>query len=528
MKTKQSTKLFATIIGLAIFTFCNLSSMAQEATTELLIGKTLFDVRVKFAEDLYTISLDSNGASSTNSITVTSFTSSVFKNYVISIMESKTKSTFVPDDTMKMRLNLRYIELMAALFNIDQKGQRIATIELKKRSVINTKELIHSTDTISIDTVSTDTIWIHVKSKTHHYTIDSLKIIDAQIVFEDGFIKSVIVKGTFGNNVCYFSNKYPIGITTRKNILDLGRVRLYNEIRWGKEYIYLGDAITYKRELGVRTNDYSPANQKVIVTKNDKNGIILKKTPSQEIFTLNIFSDFVGINASNPNGLIQTEISKRINFWTKRIRFLGIGGIGMFTHIAPVLEISKIEENNRYMPFLNQSIDISNTNYANPLQVLRYSTANVRTELNLIDIQTAALTFNFNFLAGVAVTKVKDSAFIQSKLTFVDETINSFGYGANAKFIFNPESKWSYTMTGTYLKVNNLNDKFLYRTINNGVLTNSSSDILSGELLVAWNTTKDNKLFGRFRYNWESNNVYNNYSQFQVGFSKKFKSSKSE
>jgi hypothetical protein len=480
------------------------SVQAQTASTELKINdQSIYSIKVVLDDDRYTITVDSLNKSEENSITVTNFTSSVLEQFVLNTHQKKNPGFLKMDNAIKAQVGLKFMELIAALYNVSQEGQSIAKIELKDEVPVYNKQ---------------------------NYTAvsDLFKASEAQIVFEDGFIKSVIVNGTYQGKNYVFSNHYGIGISTRRNISVLVKQRLFNEKNSNDSlYILLGEVIIYDRILDKKTNDYSPANQRVYISSKNEDRLTLKKTPSPEIFTLNIFSDFVGVNQNNPNGLIQTEFSKRINFFTKRIGLFKQFGIGILTHVMPSFELTKIEQNNREMPLSQYQVNDSMvTNYANPLQILRYSTANVKTEINLIDIQGAALNIHINGFLGMAVTHVNDSIKEGGIKKNVDESINSFLTGGNVKFIFNPESKWSYTMIGSATYIKNLNDQLDYYTLKNNQLESVNNWLLGAEFLVTWNTNDDNKLFGRFRYNWESNNIYNNYSQFQIGYSIKFKAAK--
>lgn len=502
MKTKQISRIGIWMLISIIGTIY--SAQAQTATTELKISdQAIYSIKVVKDDDRYTITVDSLTKTEENSITVSSFTSSVLEQFVLNVHQKRKPDYLIMADETKALVGLKFMELTAALYNVPQEGQSIAKIELQEDVPV----------------------YINRNSKLYD---EAFKALDAQIVFEDGFIKSIMINGTLNGKDYMFSNHYGIGISTRRNITVLVRQKLFNENNSSDTlHILLGEAINYERILEKKTNDYSPADQRVYVSSKSEDKLILKKTPSPEIFTLNIFSDFVGINQNNPNGLIQTEFSKRINFFTKRKGLFRQFGIGILTHVIPSFELTKIEQNNREMPLRRFTINDSNvTYYANPLQILRYSTANVKTEMNWVDIQGAALNFHLNGYLGMAVTHVNDSIIVEGVKEEVDESINSFLAGWDAKFIFNPESKWSYTMVGTASYIKNLNDQISYYTVKDNELKNVNDWLFGVEFLVTWNTNDDNKLFGRFRYDWESDNVYNNYSQFQIGYSIKFKASK--
>jgi YbbR domain-containing protein len=128
MNFKELTRIKSLLLAMMLFVTLNTDAFGQVATTELRISEIyLFDIKVELKDDRYTISMDTNGASSSNSITVTNFTSSVFQSFVISTMKVKNSGTFVLSDGLKNKVNTRFIELMAALINTEQKGQKIAS-----------------------------------------------------------------------------------------------------------------------------------------------------------------------------------------------------------------------------------------------------------------------------------------------------------------------------------------------------------------------------------------------------------------
>ena len=60
--------------------------------------------------------------------------------------------------------------------------------------------------------------------------------------------------------------------------------------------------------------DFSPKDQSIKIFPNPKgfNYIELKKEKSSKLFNLSIYSDFNGLKASDPNGVLQFEFNKMI------------------------------------------------------------------------------------------------------------------------------------------------------------------------------------------------------------------------
>ena len=385
-----------------------------------------------------------------------------------------------------------FLELISTLYNTPDSGQKIAEITLMDVVDIKTKSPI---------------------------TNQTLKINLAQLVFEDGTIKNIIIEGTNpeGEKVI-FSNIYSIGITTRANILNFNNISLNPEL--SKEYdpIKLSEVIKYERKVDLRTNDFSPADVAIVLYP--KKTQELFKAPSAKLFQLNFFSDFVGLNENNPNGLVQLEFTKRINLWTKRTDAWFNSGKGWFTHLLPSLEISKIEENNRSIELSQFNDGGQITNYLNPLELYRYSYARISNEINIYDLQGPSVSVHLNAFGGIGITNVKDTVLINTVETAYDENVNTLMYGANIKFLFNPESRWSYQLSSKFTKLKPLSDNFNFASVEKNVYNEKANDMITTwEFLLSWNTGSDNQIFGRFRFNHELKYLNNNFTEFQIGYS---------
>ena len=504
--SKSKGKKYLIKVFVIFLSLINFSSFAQQAKTEIeVVSGVYYTVVVKFETELYTMSIEVNGSEIVQPISISTFSSDKLFNY-IKDSYVETTSTIHPDPSgLQQRSALKFMELVAALYNKSEVGQKIATIKLEDKLNVYDKNLA---------------------------VIGQFDVSKCQIVFEDGFIKTIVTSGKIGNELITFSNGYAIGISTRSNIQWLNKNRLYNENdRDDERNIIVAELIKYSRILAVRTNDYSPQDQ-TITLFSGKNQT-LSKSPSTKLFQLKIFSDFAGINQNNPNGLVQTEFSKRINIWTKRWKMLWTRslGFGLFTHLNPILEISKIEENNRFLPLqqgtLVEDSSLNKLYFISPIEAYRYSTLRVATELNILDIQGSSASLHFNGIFGLNLTHVKDSIYSNEEIRQIDETLNSIQLGMIGKLILEPESKWGYQISDKVVYTNNLNNNFEYHSLSKDGLVPPKQLINTLEFLITWKTGSDNKVFGRFRFNHELDNWKNNFSQFQLGYSIFLKSGKS-
>lgn len=387
-----------------------------------------------------------------------------------------------------------FLELISILNNIPDSGQKIAEITLM------------------------DTVYLRDKEDS---IVDTLKVNSAQLVFEDGTIKNIIIEGTNGaQEQIIFSNLYSIGITTRANVLNFTKIRLNPELSDIEKNLKLSDVLIYKRKVDLRTNDFSPADVALVLYPNKSQELF--KAPSAKLFQLNLFSDFVGLNENNPNGLVQAEFTKRINLWTKRTSFWPfnkLGGVGVLSHMTPDLQFTKIEENNRSIG-LSQFNNIGEITYfLNPLELYRHNYVRISNEVNLLDLQGASVSFHMNAFGGIGITNVKDTVEMNGVETSFDENVNTLMYGANLKLLFNPESRWSYQLSSKFNKLEPLSDNFLFASVEQNEFKEPNDWVTTWEFLLSWNTGADNQIFGRFRFNHELKYLNNNFTEFQIGYS---------
>jgi hypothetical protein len=365
----------------------------------------------------------------------------------------------------------------------------------------------------------------YVSEIAHERSQDSMKVLSAQLVFEDGGIKQVMVEGKYLGENGYerrvYSNKFSIGASTRQNFKDFGKIKLYQETNFKPGgYIVFSDVLIGLRQPGLRTNDHSPADQSFVLYPGQTKELF--KSHSSKLFSLNIFSDVVGFDDQNPNGLIQLEFSKRINLWTKRTdaRIFEFLGVGWLTHMMPRFELSKIEENNRTLELNREKLDANNRPYLSFLELYRYSFTRITSEINILDFQAPSTSVHFNIFVGGALTNIRDSVLNEQ------DRVSMLTLGQNLKILLNPESKWQYEIGIRTIKLVPSSPLFTPGSLDrNDEYENAKEWMNSFEFLISWNTSPDHQLFGRVRFNHELRAIRNNFSQFQIGYSVFLKSS---
>jgi hypothetical protein len=571
------------LIALA-FLFNSVNATAQIAISDVLIqDKGYYLVELEKEQDFYVISIKKDGTllkkASTPNFNPTFVLQQMRKALCLQKDVNQENCTWndlkLDEDSVKEIATTLFIDLLYTYANEeDATGQKIADIALKqeitaytyvnlrsvnkkikkeerefikmkkdgtpkvrkdgtvKKKVITISQLESFTYAdaeyqVNDNNVKIDTNFNFLRRDRFSATItQSFKPERCQVVFEDGFISSIIVKGKLGEKPVVFSTEHPVGVSTRKAIKKLKNNRLYDELGNTNAYIYLGDVICYEREDDVLTKDFSPKNHKVILNEEVQEKE-LYKLPVSKLFRVNFFSDFIGLDDANPNGLVQIEVSKRLNLNTHRKSLLK-GGLSGFTHLTPFFTWSKIEENNRSMPLSETNGSI----YATPIELLRYSYIQTGFSLNIIDMYWPAVDVQINAIPGVTFTNVIDSVSDgTSAEQAVQNNVMSSMLGGEVLFKFLPEKAWGLELSSKSFYAWNLNPAINYNSIKteNGsvevVDPNRWLHDLSMLITIRSGSNNDNLFYARIGIIHEWNNLYNNFAQIQLGYSIYLKSS---
>jgi hypothetical protein len=139
---------------------------------------------------------------------------------------------------------------------------------------------------------------------------------------EDGTIKNIVVllegsKESRGS--LEFKNLFPISISGKHDAERLSEIKLYsfncNGITGLNRYILFSDILQLNITLENDKEDYSPANKTFTLTP-QSSVVELKKEKRSQILSVAAFSDFVGLDQEQPNGLLQIEAKRKINLNT--------------------------------------------------------------------------------------------------------------------------------------------------------------------------------------------------------------------
>jgi hypothetical protein len=147
-----------------------------------------------------------------------------------------------------------------------------------------------------------------------------------RVEIEGGAIKNIIAHFIKPNSVptprqyVEFKNVFPISLSGKFDHENLANVRLYCMNCFGytglDRYLKLSDLIAFDIELENHKEDYSPEDVTVELTPSATIAELRKEKRSR-ILEVSAFSDLMGIDQEEPNGLIQIEAKRRINLITQ-------------------------------------------------------------------------------------------------------------------------------------------------------------------------------------------------------------------
>jgi hypothetical protein len=390
-----------------------------------------------------------------------------------------------------------------------------------------------------------------------YVTTRSYKVKKMQVEIADGFIENMqvtVADTAFPDDEKMFTNLYSIGISSRSNIKDFKKVHLYSLesppfVREDdtSNSILMSELVNYTPVLALGRRDYSPGDM-VFEIKGGQT-IELEKENTNKLFQANIYTDFIGLREDKPNGLIQTEASKKIN--TNTVQYLVkspliyrfIKSWGYLQYISPVVTLSKIEQQNKYLILADldsvrsasSSSDTSRLNkslhrYSSALKLLQYQSFSGGLDFNLFVISNHDLKYNVCLNVGgrVGITPVRDSLTKMEsnkpvRTGFVNEyTINTLQFYPSLSVSWLPEERFSLTLSDKLVYLKPLNNKIQLlgwdHNEQDKFIVKKGAFINIIELQMALNVSDNGKMFARMRLNSEFNQAQGNFLQVQLGY----------
>jgi hypothetical protein len=384
---------------------------------------------------------------------------------------------------------------------------------------------------------------------------DSINIEKVDIKFENEQIADIKVIGNFikgKNGKSYtngksegfrmvFQNRIPIPYSTKadvsndKNNCRLRKIRLYETIRRDTFYINIKDVIYNDYKLLNQTENYSPIDQ-VITLKPHERGKVIKKETVSKLLDAAIYTDLVGFNGSKPNGLIQTEISRRF-YINRRVCTISPTYLhfGFFNDIKPKITLSKLESNNKVLELSSKPVNSNSVQlYTNAIDIFKHTSWSSGGELNLVTAGLPGIQSMMYIDAGAFIHNVP------MRLPKMDSTVYLHDIKADEDRLFNkgflafypkinwtisPHSRFQIAYSVIYYWLKNFSKDFMLVSNEQEFLTGISNrhnwaTFLSLKFLATMRLPNktNTQLFFRSYYNYLLRNPSQNYFQAQIGY----------
>lgn len=306
-------------------------------------------------------------------------------------------------------------------------------------------------------------------------------------------------------------------------IIAAGRLKLFNFLKKDNLYISLADLIDYKTLLDVDREDYSPQNC-VVELKPSSPVAELKKIKKSRILTSKAFSDFLGLQRENPNGLVQSEVSTRFLLNTTRSGE-GSYNLGFASFVEPKLVFSKIEDNNRNILFDQADLDLTELPdnrkvfITNPVDLFRHQRFAFDIDFNLLKLNLTQIKSNFriNLSAGINQINSTDTINIINSLPVynivpLESIINNWKYGFTFMIEVKPERRYGIHFSYDWRRYNILNDGYTF-PVNKNLL-----NTITSEAFIKTSDQSNSTIFFRSRLSFSNPIEEQNFLQLQVGF----------
>jgi hypothetical protein len=290
-------------------------------------------------------------------------------------------------------------------------------------------------------------------------------------------------------------------------------------------FFLLSDLMEYLVVAENDKEDYSPANK--VYELNEQNPVQqLKKEKRSKILLLKAYTDFVGIDDDQPNGLIQFEASRRVNLLTSRRQVSRTNYHGFFTFLEPRIVFSKLEQNNKYLFLHRQALDSvlvkqanSKVFKVNPLQLYQYANFSIQTDFNLykLNLSNAKSNFQLNTRFGFLRTAVSDSINVVdsaqvASFTLQTDNINSRLVGLSLTWEFKPDSRYGLSLGWEVQHVKTFSDNY--------ALADGHRKVIHTFYFDSYLNTNNEggRLFFRTRFNQLWHKWNRNFMQVQLGY----------
>jgi hypothetical protein len=418
---------------------------------------------------------------------------------------------------------------------------------------------------------------IIIKNKIDHVDIETqdgaIKNIQVYLIYNHTANKDKQVDPTRGP---VFKNQFPISISSKFDPERFADIDLYsfncNGVQGLTRYVKLSDVLEMRLVLANNKEDYSPSDR-VVTLSPTLPTIELKKEKRSRILEVNAFTDFVGLDQEQPNGLIQIEAKRKINLFTHSWPFFALkennniaanynlndyyisterleggkstkyilipkkttvidsttgvvttfsrdtiiyknekltsGYLSIFSYIEPRLLFSKLDGNNRYYLLDTPAFT---SKKLNPLRNYQYQLASFGFDLNLVKFSFPDVKFSWNVLdAGVYWYRSRVQA-TWDTVSKHSTPLNNGILNLSTHIDFHSDSRWGAGFMFGHVWQHLWSD--IYKLPVQAGLWQVGFD---GFLVT--NDVDNSKIFFRFRWTGNAHHFDTNFTQIQMGYS---------
>lgn len=244
-----------------------------------------------------------------------------------------------------------------------------------------------------------------------------VRITSASISFESGYIKDIAVSAVSegGDSVFHFSNQRYISLRDARDIDNLAtKSRNMLTFMYSKSSlatIDMRDVFEFERTRTLESGTYVCADTTLRFTKAPE-VLPLKKSSIANSLNLRIYTDPLGYEKKNPNGVLQMEAQlnfilntipthrkyfrddmQDVRFDKSRYNWVWL------SRISPYMKLTKIEESNSVLAIGPESA-------SDMMELFKYAYLDLGTELNVLSFKSDSKLFTGNIAAGLWRTKV--------------------------------------------------------------------------------------------------------------------------
>jgi hypothetical protein len=312
-----------------------------------------------------------------------------------------------------------------------------------------------------------------------------------------------------------YRSQFPIPISSMNNFGEINRVMLVQMFEPKTDWVLpLGLVMRLVPELGLNSDDYSPENRIYTIhprgATSTQPSAILHKENTRDLFVARVYSDFVGVQSDQPNGLIQTEVSKKIIINPQNLTNTFVN------FFEPRFCWSKIENKQKSIPSIVQ-VNGSDTTFSNTLENFRYSKFNFGTRVNFVrfDLPALKLSLFANTGAYIYQTAFSDTSTATDSVGTILRTVNqfngtSFSWENEVEVWFHPDPRYGLGVSSTYRYMNLLSDRF----------DSGNKGLIGFQINGYYRPVPEmkNTMYFRAGIQLQANDFNQNFVQLQVGY----------